>query len=243
MNKTGPNSRPRSSLPRTPAWLRRSHSAILNYLWPYTGLLSRGEVHWDEPAPYISMRAPDTTWVVPRESLSRCSALWGERCSVVGVYVSSHRKLIGHSLSQSSASSLLRWLCAHWLKRVVSVLSDVPISVATLRAESWALIRILRSARLRHVSLTWLLSPPLARATNDRPAEMCSVIQLETSPSLSATHLGNYPVPLCYRDSRRLARPSPWYCWRLTLPSESLRHTWRPARSRSKIFTADSVPR
>ena len=73
---------------------------------------------------------------------------------------------------QSSASSLLRWLCAHWLKRVDSVLSDVPLSVATLsmRAESWALIRVLRSARLRYVSLTWLLSPPLARATNDRPA-------------------------------------------------------------------------
>ena len=42
--------------------------------------------------------------------------------------------------------------------------------VATLRAESWALIRVLRSARLRHVSLTWLLSPLLARDTNDRPA-------------------------------------------------------------------------
>ena len=34
-------------------------------------------------------------------------------------------------LSQSSASSLLRWSCAHWLKRVASVLSDVPLSVAT----------------------------------------------------------------------------------------------------------------
>ena len=42
--------------------------------------------------------------------------------------------------------------------------------VATLRAESWALIRVLRSARLRHVSLTWLLSPLLARDTSDRPA-------------------------------------------------------------------------
>ena len=73
-------------------------------------------------------------------------------------------------LSQSSASSLLCWSCTHWLKRVTSVISDVPLSVATLRAESWALIRVLRSARLRHVSLTWLLSPPLARTTNDRPA-------------------------------------------------------------------------
>ena len=90
-------------------------------------------------------------------------------------------------LSQSSASSLLCWSCAHWLKRVASVLSDVTLSVATLRAESWTLIRVLRSARLWHVSLTWLLSPPLARATNDRPAVMfqpsdsytCSTIPLE----------------------------------------------------------------
>ena len=79
---------------------------------------------------------------------------------------------------------------AHWLKRVASVLSDVPLSVATLWAESWALIRVLRSARLRHVSLIWLLSPPLARATNDRPAVMfqpsdsytCSTIPLEHRP-------------------------------------------------------------
>ena len=42
--------------------------------------------------------------------------------------------------------------------------------VATLREESWALIRVLQPARLRHVSLTWLLSPPLARDTSDRPA-------------------------------------------------------------------------
>ena len=90
-------------------------------------------------------------------------------------------------LSQSSASSLLRWSCAHWLKRVASVISDVPLSVATFRAESWALIGELRSTRLRQVSSTWLLSPPLARATNDRPAVMfqpsdsytCSTIPLE----------------------------------------------------------------
>ena len=75
-------------------------------------------------------------------------------------------------LLQSSASSLLHWSYAHWLKRVASVLSDVPLSVATLWAESWALIRVLRSALLRHVASTWLLSPPLARATNDRPAVM-----------------------------------------------------------------------
>ena len=98
--------------------------------------------------------------------------------------------------SQSSASSLLRWSCAHWLKRVASVLSDVPLSVATctLKAESWALIRVLRSARLRHVPLTWLLSPSLARATNDRPAVMfqpsdsytCSTI------SISLEHISIY---------------------------------------------------
>ena len=90
-------------------------------------------------------------------------------------------------LSQSSASSLLCWSCAHWLKHVASILSNVPRSVATLRAESWALIRVLQSARLRYVFLTWLLSLLLARATNDRPAVMfqpsdsytCSTIPLE----------------------------------------------------------------
>ena len=59
--------------------------------------------------------------------------------------------------------------------------------VATLRAESWALIGVLRSARLRHVSLTWLLSPLLARDTSDRPAVIfqpsdsytCGAIPLE----------------------------------------------------------------
>ena len=49
--------------------------------------------------------------------------------------------------SQSSASNLLRWSCAHW--RVASVLCDVPLSAATSRAGNWALIRVLRSARLR----------------------------------------------------------------------------------------------
>ena len=90
-------------------------------------------------------------------------------------------------LSQSSASSLLCWSCTRWLKCIASVISDVPLSVATLRAESWALIGVLRSARLWHMSLTWLLSPPLARATNNRPAVIfqpsdsytCSAIPLE----------------------------------------------------------------
>ena len=41
------------------------------YPWPRIGLLSLGEAVWDEPAQYISMRAPETTRVVPnRESLS-----------------------------------------------------------------------------------------------------------------------------------------------------------------------------
>ena len=40
------------------------------YPWPRIGLLSLGEAVWDEPAQYISMRAPETTRVVPnRESL------------------------------------------------------------------------------------------------------------------------------------------------------------------------------
>ena len=49
---------------------------------------------------------------------------------MVGVYVSSHRKLIGHigcCRTESSASSLLCWSCAHWLKCVASVISDVPL--------------------------------------------------------------------------------------------------------------------
>ena len=54
--------------------------------------------------------------------------------------------------------------------------------VATLRAESWALIRVLRSARLRHVSLTWLLSPLLARDTNDR----CDI------PTIGQLHMWRY---------------------------------------------------
>ena len=41
------------------------------YPWPRIGLLSLGEAVWDEPAQYISMRAPEMTRVVPnRESLS-----------------------------------------------------------------------------------------------------------------------------------------------------------------------------
>ena len=59
-------------LPRTPAWPLRSHNAIHVYLWPYSGLLSRGEVIWDEPT-HISMRAPDTTGVVPNGSHYRDS--------------------------------------------------------------------------------------------------------------------------------------------------------------------------
>ena len=117
-------------------------------------------------------------------------------------------------LSQSLASSLLCWSCTHWLKRVASVISDVPLSVATLRAESCALIRVLRSARLRHASLTWLLSPPLARATNDRPAVIfqpsnnntCSAIPLEhrhVSSQLGPGGLVSYPA-LIYTWGDRL---------------------------------------
>ena len=109
-----------------------------------------------------------------------CEAVWWE-------FTSLHTGNELGMLSQSPVSSLLCWSFAHWLKRVASVLSDVPLLVATLRAESWALIRVLRSAQLRYVALTWLLSPPLARATNDRIAVIfqpldsytCSTIQLE----------------------------------------------------------------
>ena len=69
-----------------------------------------------------------------------------------------------------AASNLLRWSCAHW--RVASILSNVPLSEATLRAGNGDLIRVLRSARLRPVALTWSLSPPLARAIDYRPAMM-----------------------------------------------------------------------
>ena len=125
--------------------------------------------------------------------LDECSTLWGERerGTVVGVYVSSHWKLIGHircCRSPHTASSLLCWSCTHWLKRVASVISDVPLSVATLRAESWAFIRVLRSARLRHVSLTWLLSPPLARATNDRPAVILQPSDSYTGSAIPLEH-------------------------------------------------------
>ena len=69
--------------------------------------------------------------------LGECNTLWGERergqCSGHGRIRLlppeinwAHRMLL-----QSSASSLLRWSCAHWLKRVASVLSDVSLSVAT----------------------------------------------------------------------------------------------------------------
>ena len=88
-----------------------------------------------------------------------------------------------------SASSLLCWSCT--LAEVCSLrhirCPSYGLWVATLRAESWALIRVLRSARLRHVSLTWLLSPLLARDTSDRPAVIfqpsdsytCGAIPLE----------------------------------------------------------------
>ena len=39
------------------------------YPWPRIGLLSLGGTVWDEPAQYISMRAPETTGVVPRVTI------------------------------------------------------------------------------------------------------------------------------------------------------------------------------
>ena len=73
-------------------------------------------------------------------------------------------------------------------ERVASVLSDVPLSVATLRVESWTLIRVLRSAQLRHVSLTWLLSPPLARATNNCPAVIFQLSDSYTCRTIPLEH-------------------------------------------------------
>ena len=67
--------------------------------------------------------------------LGECSTLWGEceRGSVVGVRLLPPEMNCAYCmLSQSLASSLLRWTCAHWLKRVASVLSDVPLSVANI---------------------------------------------------------------------------------------------------------------
>ena len=131
---------------------------------------------------------------------------------MVGVYVSSHRKLIGH-IGCCRSPQLLAFSAgrAHRLKCVASVISDVPLmgSHIALRAESWALIRVLRSARLRHVSLTWLLSPLLARDTNDRPAVIfqpsdsytCGAIPLEHKHVSSQLGPGGQYIvsgPLCF---------------------------------------------
>ena len=66
-----------------------------------------------------------------------------------------------------AASNLLRWSCVRWC--VASVSFDVPLSAVVSRAENWALIRVLQSSRLPYGFVTWSLSPPLARATNDHP--------------------------------------------------------------------------
>ena len=104
--------------------------------------------------------------------------------------------------------------------------------VATLRAESWALIRVLRSARLRHVSLTWLLSPLLARDTSDRPAVIfqpsdsytCGAIPLEHG------HVSSQPCPggqwlglsqlfyyICLLFYSRFLTNCPYYSFKMAL--------------------------
>ena len=68
MNKQGPNRRPRSSLPRTPAHFLGSHelySVSLAYPRPYFDLLSRGEALQDKLAQHISMGARVSVRVVP----------------------------------------------------------------------------------------------------------------------------------------------------------------------------------
>ena len=72
------------------------------------------------------------------------------------IYVSSHWKWTvtvlnwAHLIrSQSAASNLLKllsWSCEHWC--VASLSFGIPFSAAVLRAENWALIRVLRLAQL-----------------------------------------------------------------------------------------------
>ena len=108
---------------------------------------------------------------------------------MVGVYVSSHRKLIGHigcccSPQLQPSPLVVRILAEACSLRIIRCLS---FGSHVHCRRSWALIRVLRSARPGTVRLTWLLSPQLARATNDRPAVMfqpsdsytCSTIPLE----------------------------------------------------------------
>ena len=64
--------------------------------------------------------------------LGECSTLWGERER--GTVHGGRIRLLPpeinwahRMLSQSSASSLLCWSCTHWLKCIVSVISDVPL--------------------------------------------------------------------------------------------------------------------
>ena len=100
-------------------------------------------------------------------------------------------------LLQSSASSLLRWSCAHWLKRVASVLSDVSLSVATYIVGGklgFDYSTTISSAPAR-VRLTWLLSPPLARATNDRPAVMFQPSDSYTIPLEHRLHVSSQLGP------------------------------------------------
>ena len=77
VNKLGPDSRPRSSLLCAPgrlrAFLRGVYFVGLVYPLPHFGLLSHVEEVQDEPAQNVSMRAPETTAVVPNGSHYRDS--------------------------------------------------------------------------------------------------------------------------------------------------------------------------
>ena len=115
--------------------------------------------------------------------------------------------------------------------------------VATLRAESWALIRVLRSAQLRHVSLTWLLSPLLARDTNDRPAVIfqpsdsytCGAIPLEHRHVSSQLGPGGQwlqqwvgPTAPCHTASGQYARaPRIRPKWNIEILIAMLEVQWR----------------
>ena len=76
VNKPGSDGRPRSSLLRAPGWLRGFLRGVLRWFGLPTASF-RPSFKWgavrDEPAQYISMRAPETTMVVPNGSHYRDS--------------------------------------------------------------------------------------------------------------------------------------------------------------------------
>ena len=90
------------------------------------------------------------------------------------------------------------------LRRHAMVGGDVDTTLPRSRSPHnvmHSLVRVLRSARLRHVSLTWLLSPLFARDTSDRPAVIfqpsdsytCGAIPLEHRHVSSSLETGPPP--------------------------------------------------